>query len=337
MLIDILESYPLTFENKKNIRIKNPIFLSSKSFLLIKNIMNDLVFIESNEENKKFEIIKRIIQKRKISSIIIQRNFRKFLVKKHLKTFLLIRNLLFKREKAALLIQNSLKNYNIKKHFKSLLKNDAIFLYDFPKDLLNSICILSISKDEFNKKINDKNLELSIQIYKPNLFLKFSYDKYLKCFYVPFKKIKLFKKRLTVNFIVNGEKIIDPRYSIINDSKGNFFNIINSFMIFKRLKQRSPIIKSNFKEPKIWEELFILKNHRKLSFDTSSLSSKTDISKEMEKNQNEYRPIYNRGNNNNKKKIVLQSILKSKKNNNNKINKSKIKKVSFRNEVEFLD
>ena len=59
MLIDILESYPLTFENKKNIRIKNPIFLSSKSFLLIKNIINDLVFIESNEENKKFEIIKK--------------------------------------------------------------------------------------------------------------------------------------------------------------------------------------------------------------------------------------------------------------------------------------
>ena len=152
MLIDILESYPLTFENKKNIRIKNPIFLSSKSFLLIKNIINDLVFIESNEENKKFEIIKRIIQKRKISSIIIQRNFRKFLVKKQLKSFLLIRNLLFKREKAALLIQNSLKNYNIKKHFKSLLKMMQYFYMIFLKIYLISFVFFQFRKMNLIKK-----------------------------------------------------------------------------------------------------------------------------------------------------------------------------------------
>ena len=337
MLIDILETHQFSFENKKNIRIKNPIFLPSKSFLLRKNSTNELDFIESNEENKKFEIIKTIIQKRKTSSILIQRNFRKYIIEKHLKSYFLIRNLLFNREKAALLIQKNLKNYFIQKHFKSLLKNDALFLYDFPKDLLNSICILSTSKEKFYEKINNKNMELAIQLYKPNLFLKFSYSKYLKCYYIPLKKNKLFKKRLTVNFIVNNEKIIDPRYSIINDSKGNFFNIINSFMIFKRLKQRSPIIKSNFKEPKVWEELFVLKQHRKLSFDTSSLSSKTDISKEMEKNQSEYISFYNRANNINKnKKTVLHSILKHRKK-KNKNEKNKIKKVSFRNDVEFLD
>ena len=191
--------------------------------------------------------------------------------------------------------------------------------------MLNSICILSTSKEKFYEKINNNNIELSIQLYKPNIILKFNYSKYLKCYYVPLKKIKLFKKKLIVNFIVNGERIIDPRFSIINDSKGNFFNVINSLMIFKKLKQRSPIIKSNFKEPKIWEELFVLKQHRKLSFDTSSLSSKTDISKEMEKNQSEYISFYNRAKNINKnKKTVLHSILKHRK------KKIKMKKIKLR-------
>ena len=174
MLIDILETHQFSFENKKNIRIKNPIFLPSKSFLLRKNSTNELDFIESNEEKKKFEIIKTIIQKRKTSSILIQRNFRKYIIEKHLKSYFLISNLLFNREKAALLIQKNLKNYFIQKHFKSLLKNDALFLYDFPKDLLNSICILSTSIEKFYEKINNKNMELAIQLYKPNLFLKFS-------------------------------------------------------------------------------------------------------------------------------------------------------------------
>ena len=339
MLIDILESHQFTFGNKKNLRKKYPIFLNSKYFMIKQNSINDHInLFESNEENKKLEIIKMIIFKRQISSIIIQRNFRKFLVNKHLKKYLMLYKLLCKREESVLILQKKLRNYFIQKHFKSLLQNDAIFLYDFPKDLFNNICILSTSKEKFYEKINNNNIELSIQLYKPNLILKFNYSKYLKCYYVPLKKIKLFKKKLIVNFIVNGERIIDPRFSIINDSKGNFFNIINSLMIFKKLKQRSPIIKSNFKEPKIWEELFVLKQHRKLSFDTtSSLSSKTDISKEMERNQGDYTSIYNRANNNNnkKKKKVLQSILRTKRKNNNV--KNRIKKVSFKKEIEFLD
>ena len=300
MLIDILENYQITFEGEKNLRTKPSHFMSKKSFLLSKYSFNDTIFQnDSKDDIKKNELIQKIIQSRQNSAILIQRNFRKLLLKNQLKMYILISNIILRREKSVLLIQNSFRNYSIQKHFKSLLKNDAIFLYDFPIDLLNSICILSNSKEEFYKKINNNNIELSIQLYKPNILLKFHYSKYLKCYYVPLKRIKIFKKRLIVNIIINGEKIIDPRFSIINDSKRNFFNVINSFMIFKKLKQRSPIIKSNFKEPKIWEELFQLKHHRKLSYDTLSLSSKTDISKEMEKNQGDYTYIYNR---NNKKK-----------------------------------
>ena len=56
MLIDILETHQFSFENKKNIRIKNPIFLPSKSFLLRKNSTNELDFIKSNEEKKNLKL-----------------------------------------------------------------------------------------------------------------------------------------------------------------------------------------------------------------------------------------------------------------------------------------
>ena len=340
MLIDILENYQITFEGEKNLRTKPSIFMTKKSFLLSKYSFNDTIFQnDSKDDIKKNELIQKIIQSRQNSAILIQRNFRKLLLKNQLKMYILISNIILRREKSVLLIQNKFRNYSIQKHFKSLLKNDAIFLYDFPIDLLKSICILSNSKEEFYKKMNNNNIELSIQLYKPNILLKFHYSKYLNCYYVPLKRIKIFKKRLIVNIIINGEKIIDPRYSIINDSKGNFFNVINSFMIFKKLKQRSPIIKSNFKEPKIWEELFQLKHHRKLSYDTASLSSKTDFSKEMEKNQGDYTCIYNRNNKkkNTNQKRILPSILKSKRKNNKFINNKIKKKVSFKNEIELLD
>ena len=339
MLLDILENYQIPFDGDKILRIKNSIMIYKKSFFLSKYSFNDTVYQnDSKYDFKKYELFEKIIQTRKNSAILIQRNFRKFILKNRLKMYFLISNIILKREKSVLLIQKNFRNYSIQKHFKSLLSNDAIFLYDFPIDLLNSICILSNSKEQFYKNINNNNIELSIQLYKPNILLKFHYSKYLNCYYVPLKRIKIFKKRLIVNIIINGEKIIDPRFSIINDSKRNFFNVINSFMIFKKLKQRSPIIKSNFKEPKIWEELFQLKHHRKLSYDTLSLSSKTDISKEMEKNQGDYTYIYNR--NNKKKNIhqktILPSILKSKRKNSKLIN-DKIKKVSFKDEIELLD
>ena len=102
-------------------------------------------------------------------------------------------------------------------------------------------------------------------------------------------------------------------------------------MIFKKLKQRSPLIKSNFKEPKFWEELFILKNNK--NYDNFSISSKTDISKEIEKNFGEYTSCINRI-----KRKKIKSILKNNKNNKNiYVKKEMCKKVSFREEVELLD
>ena len=326
MLLNFLETNLFPFENKINWRIKSPKYLSTNSsFPLNKKSIDNKFLLYSI--NKKYELIKLILFKRSNAILCIQRNLKKYLIKKQIKVYCIIKEIIIKREKSILMIEKHIKSFLIRKHFKSLLKNDALFLYDFSQELINQICILSTFKDNFYNKLKEKKNELSIQFYKPNLRLKFECSKYLKCCYVPIKKNKVFKKKFNVNFIINGEKIIDPRYLIINDSKGNFFNVINSFMIFKRLKQRTLFIKSNYKEPKLWEELFILKNYNDINYDEVSINSKTDISKEIEKNQND--------NNCCVKKIRIVSILKKKKNKREKINICK--KVSFKENVEILD
>lgn len=328
MLLDILENYQIPFDGDKILRIKNSIMIYKKSFFLSKYSFNDTVYQnDSKYDFKKYELFEKIIQTRKNSAILIQKNFRKFILKNQLKMYFLISNIILKREKSVVLIQKNFRNYSIQKHFKTLLSNDAIFLYDFPIDLLNSICILSNSKEQFYEKIKNNKIELSIQLYKPNILLKFHYSKYLKCYYVPLKKNKVLKKKFNVNFIVNEEKIIDPRYTIINDSKGNFFNVINSFMIFKRLKQKTLFIKSNYKEPKLWEELFVLKKNKNINYDELSINSKTDISNEMQKNQNDSIYCVN--------KFCIISILKNKKNKCEKV--KTCKKVSFKENVELID
>ena len=139
--------------------------------------------------------------------------------------------------------------------------------------------------------------------------------------------MKLFRKKMKVNFIINGNKVIDSRYEVGNDSKGNFYNIIYSTMIFKKLKQRSPKVdfKNKTFKMKKWEDFFVLNNSshhqcKKLSFDNSSISDHTDISKEMNGNIN-FSQIAS----------IIKPILKSK----NSFMKESRKKVSFSQTVQF--
>lgn len=99
-------------------------------------------------------------------------------------------------------------------------------------------------------------------------------------------------------------------------------------MIFKKLKQRSPRVEFKNKKLKMkkWEDIFVLNNSshhhcRKLSFDTSSIiSDQTDISKEMNGNNN-FIQISS----------IIKPILKCK----NSFMKDNRKKVSFCKTVQF--
>ena len=290
---------------------------------------------EKEKKEINFFLIKKILSERKKYIIKIQSQIRRFLKYKKYKKFLIIKNLLEKRNKFIKLIQSHFKTFLIHKHFKKLLENEALFFYKFPIDLIDKLYIIPNQNNDLKKKAKEHKLNLSMQIKSPKLILDFQYSKYLDSYYLPIKKIKLFKKHIYITFKVNGENILDPRYSIINDSNGNFYNIITPKMIYRKIKERP--IQQKYEEKKQWEELFILKkDKRNLSYDASSISSKTDISKELNKNLGD---IYNHNNNNtnindiNNINMPIRPILKNKSLKNCCSNKKK--KVTFQSKIDF--
>jgi len=110
-----------------------------------------------------------------------------------------------------------------------------------------------------------------MQIKSSKSTYDFKYNKNLDSYYLPINKIKSFKKQIYITFKVNGENILDPRYLIINDNNGNFYNNITHKMIYRKIKKF--FFNKNLKKKK-WEEEFILNKDRTLSCDTSSIIQK---------------------------------------------------------------
>ena len=323
------EIYPYSYLLFKRRRIKSICLAKYHKFkrsLKSNSILN--LNKEKEIKTKRFILLKKLIEQRKKSSIKIQSVIRKYLLHKKFKKFLFLKELIEKRLKSIILIQRQFKTFLSYKHFKKLLENEALFFYKFPIDLIDKLCLVTNSEKLKEMYYNNK-LNLSMEIKSHKINLNFKYSKYLDSYYIPIKKIKLFKKQILINFKINNEKILDPRYSILNDSNGNFYNIITPKMIYRKNKDKSFIQKNN--DDKTWEKLFILKNRkRSFSFDASSISSKTDISKELNKNyqQNNY--------SNFKEKNQIHSILKH----NNSVNKKfqiPKKKVSFKSKIEFYN
>ena len=261
-------------------------------------------------DEKKKVMLYFILQKRLFYIKTIQHYYRRYSQLLKIKKNILLNKLIQSRQKSAVLLQSYFLMRQCRKHFNKLLSNDALFLYSYP---------LTEGKEE---KINS----IVLSLHKPNVNANFHYSKYLNQFYLSINKVKLFRKKMKVNFIINGHKVIDSRYEVGNDSKGNFYNIIYSTMIFKKLKQRSPKVDFKRFKMKKWEDFFVLNNSshhqsRKLSFDTSSIiSDQTDISKEMNGNIN-YTQISS----------IIKPILKCK----NSFMKDNRKKVSFCKTVQF--
>ena len=336
MLLDIFfnETYPYTSS-----LIKRKMFSLSlvKKFAIYRFKKTSPIIPRIFEKEKKeinFFLIKKILTERKKYIIKIQSHIRRFLIYKRFKKILMIKNLLEKRNKYIKLIQSHFKTFLTHKHFKKLLENEALFFYRFPIDLIDKLYMIPNQNNDLKKKARENKLNLSMQIKSPKLILDFQYSKYLDSYYLPIKKIKLFKKHIYITFKVNGENILDPRYSIINDNNGNFYNVITPKMIYRKMKGRP--IQQKFEEEKQWEELFMLKKHKRtFSYDASSISSKTDISKELNKNlgENYFQQNSVNNNNSNDKNKPIRSILKHKSvKHNHPITE---KKVSFQSKIEF--
>ena len=343
MLLDIFVDEFSSYSNIFRKRKRYSIYFSKRILSLYKKTYIPNSINQNNEDLKlkKDFLIKKIINLRKKYIIKIQSTIRKFLLYKKYKGFLFIKNIINKRIKSIILIQSIYRMGICRKNIKELLNNDALFFYKFPLDIINKICVFSSKTEELKNQLKNNKLNLSLLIHKPNINLNFKFSKYLNSYYISIKKIKLMRKNILVNFQINGETFIDPRYSIIDDKGEKFYNILTSKMFYRKNNKEklfTKIDKKKDNEKKQWEDLFIIKTKRKrsISFDASSISSKTDISKELDRNMGE---IYNnqvfQSNNFQKEKKPLQSILKRKSSKNDNLKFKK--KVCFENKIEFCE
>ena len=343
MLLDIFVDEFSSYSNIFRKRKRYSIYFSKRILSLYKKKPITKPINQNIEDLKlkKNFLINQIINLRKKYIIKIQSIIRKFLLYKKFKGFLFIQNIIYKRIESIILIQSIFRMGICRKNIKELLNNDALFFYKFPLDIINKICVLSSKCEELKNQLKNNKLNLSLLIHKPNINLNFKFSKYLNSYYISIKKIKLMRKNILVNFQINGETIIDPRYSIIDDKGEKFYNVLTSKMFYRKNNKEKLFMKKSKKinyEKKQWEDLFIIKTKRKrsISFDASSISSKTDISKELDKNMGE---IYNnqvfQSNNFTKEKKPLQSILKRKSSKNDNLKFKK--KVCFDNKIEYCD
>ena len=290
IFVDEFSSYSNIFFKKK----RYSIYLSKRIFSIKNknNVSNSRLNKINDLKAKREFLIKKILNFRKKLIIKIQSSIRRFLKYKKYKSFLIIKNIINRRIQSIILIQSIIRMGICRIHIKALLNNDVLFFYKFPLDIINKMYVFSSKYEELKQQLKNNKLNLSLIIHKPKMNLKFKFSRYLNSYYIAIKKIKLMRKNILVNFQINEEIIIDPRYSIIDDKGEKFYNILTSKMFYRKNNKEKLYFKKEKeikKEKKQWEELFVMKSRRKrsMSYDASSISSKTDISKELDKNMGE--------------------------------------------------
>ena len=302
----------------KNIKFENFNEINEKINYSFSQQLNckEIKKIKYNEKEKKeikdyilFKILKQRKNEAKKISNFLKRKLQIIKIKKEI----LIREIIEKRKILISKIQSHIKGFLVRKSINSLFNCEKVFFYYLSKNL-----------QKFN---NYENNVISENIIKCKIFNKGTqskeinckYCKYLKCFYLPLSSLRVIKRIYRVNFIINNNAIIDPRYEIDVDNKGNFYNLIHKNMIY-RFKNNN-FIKEDFNS-KFWESIFEIKkrNKRLNSFDSLSLTN-SNISNE----------IINENENN---KAQIKPILK--KTNSRKLNCTRTKrKVSFNNKISF--
>jgi len=248
-------------------------------------------------EIKKFDFIKNLLIQRKNAAMKIS-NFikKKVLIMKMKKKIILKKLLKIRREKIKK-IQAVMKGRFVRKEFNLLLQNDYVFFYQMDTTLVDKLALFSKNNEiNNNSKIKEKINKIDnikIQIFSHQFKMKkfkFIYNKALKTYYLPIKKVRVLKRQFKVNFYINDIPVIDPRYGVDFDTKGNFFNIILKIMIIKINKKQSSFSSVNHieynnnndnnndcsenNEEGYWENIFHIKRLKRAnSFDSISISN----------------------------------------------------------------
>ena len=241
---------------------------------------------ELTEEEKlkvQGELILTILTQRKKKAILISSFLKKKYNRISFKKKFLMNLILQKRFFLISKIQSNIKGYLIKKSITKIFNCEYVFFYRLSPDLSTTI-----SKNKISKNKNNKNeVRCKIKAFNNKEF-KFIYCRALNCFYLPLTKIRVLRREYKLNFIINGKQIIDSRYQVDTDNKGNFYNIITKSMIFRLKKIDKEIeIQNNFNNynsnNKYWESIFEMKKIKKansydsLSISNSNISNETNV------------------------------------------------------------
>lgn len=276
-----------------------------------------------NDKNELFsdkvkELMRRMLDERKRAIKIIIKFFRKYIKLIKEKKIILINQCLYERMEKIISIQNYFRNYSLRKHIKEIRNYDHIFFYNYKvgkvdkKDLNSSKGLNSNLLFKNCKRINyHRPKEIKLKFFENNKNgqeYSLKYSRALDTYYLPFKKHGVMRRRLRVNFIVDGNTIIDPRYDVDTDNNGHFFNIIESSM-FRRKKSQNMLQESNksLSTDKFWENIFKIKirpNPKNNS--VSDISEQSDMA--IERFNNSFKPQNTFQNN--KSQSPLKSILK---------------------------
>lgn len=334
--------------------LKKPIMENSslKNKFLIFNFQNPISSID-----KYSALIREIIRQRKISCDIITKNFRVFSNKIKAKKQALIENINKIAIQKSIKIQSYYKMYKVKKEIYKIRKSlEITFFYYYNSfkqsnnaldDRNNLISLLHVNQNNklrnnnklyiTNKHINKITPHIKLRVHREkskDIEIDFNYSHTLDCYYILFKKSGPMKRKYKVNFIVDGNTIIDPRFEVDNDSSGNFYNIIESSMLKRKKTVASPTkskrhnVMSGF-----WKNIFEIKSCEKNQNRTcSSVSDLSDQAACIEKLLNKINHGFEFKDE--RSAITPKSILKINKFSSQNCKKV-IKRVSFNNRVEY--
>lgn len=303
-----------------------------KKSITLPNYINKIEFIEDmydekiKQKKKLTYIEKNYFQNGFINTILAQRKKnavkissflkRKFLVIKTKKS-ILIQKVISKRRILIVKLQSNIKSFLVRKIIKDILNSKYVFFYRVCPTLISKLNVSENFYENENKflKISKDNIQnIKCQIYKSlkNMeTIKFIYCRLLNIYYLPLKKFRIIKKQYKVNFIVNDQKIIDSRYYLDIDNKGNYYNIISKDMIYRFKKDN---IECQNNGNKFWKKFFKNKQKKRtISLETQTISnSNENYIARYDINKNDLKPILK----NSKKKNEF--FLKNKKDIKNK-------------------
>ena len=220
-------------------------------------------------------LLQYILNQRKINYQKIALWWKTQLNKLKTKKAKVLTNILQQRNHCASIIQRNVRSYLSHKQFKLILASTKyIFFYS----LDTSVCTKYFTKTNnkmqlriINAKTRGKDITLPLQFCKS-----------LNQYYLPITLKGPLKRKISVNFIINDQCIIDPRYDVECNEQGEYYNIVYHSYLYKApFYKRDKFVKAEeiegIIEEKYWENMFKLNKYLPLKRKMCSKDSSNSI------------------------------------------------------------